>query len=328
MAYVGQQDGLEVPRFAGRRTFARLPEARDIVGLHLAILGAPFDGATVFRGGTRFGPNAVRDASVMLRPYNLPLDALPFAAVQIADAGDAAASPIDITLAHDAIEAAARSLLARGAWVFALGGDHSVTLPLLRAAAAAHGPLALLQLDAHSDANDTYFGGARVTHGTIIRRAVEEGLIRRGASIQVGLRGPLITRDEPAQLAELGIAAIEAREVDLLGVGGVLDRIASTLSGPTYVSFDIDVLDPAFAPGTGTPEAGGLTSREALAILRGLARLDLDLRGADLVEVSPPFDSTGITAFAASHIAYDLVTLLAANRARHLDAAGHEPSAR
>ena len=307
---VGQVDALAVPRFAGVRTFARLPTIDGVGRADVAVLGAPYDSAATFRAGARFGPAAIREASLLLRPYNERQDVSPFAAVQVADAGDAPASPIEVERAHAAIEASARELADGGARVLGLGGDHSVALPLLRAAAAAHGPLSLIQLDAHTDTWDSYFG-ARYTHGTIFRRAIEEGIVDGAASVQIGLRGSLYSESDLEENRELGFATLLAREFDGAGVSGALELTASRVRSPVYVTVDVDVLDPAFAPGTGTPEAGGLTSRELLAILSGLADLDVTVAGADVVEVSPPYDPSGITAVAAANAAYELLGLLA-----------------
>ena len=306
---LGPTDALAVPRFAGIRTFARLPTLEQAGRADVAVLGAPFDGATTFRPGSRFGPAGIREASLLLRPYNEPMDVSPFAEAQVADAGDAPASPVDVADAHRAIEQSAAALHAGGARVLGLGGDHSVALPLLRAAAAAHGSLSLLQLDAHTDTWDSYFG-AKVTHGTIFRRAAEEGAIDPHRSVQIGLRGSLYAADDMIENAELGFATLLARDFDVAGVAGAIELALGRLRSPVYVTVDIDVLDPAFAPGTGTPEAGGLSSRELLAILRGLAGSGLDLAGADVVEVSPPYDPAGVTALAAANAAYDLVGLL------------------
>jgi agmatinase len=309
----GQVDALAVPRFAGLRTFARLPQLSDVGRAEVAVLGAPFDGATTFRAGARFGPAAVREASLLLRPYNDAQDIAPFAAVQVADAGDAPASPVDIEVGHAAIEQAAGAIAEAGGRVLGLGGDHSVSLPLLRAAAAAHGPLSLLQLDAHTDTWDSYFG-ARYTHGTVFRRAVEEGLIDAGASVQIGLRGSLYAAEDLEENSALGFTTFLARDFEAGGVAGALELAGKQLRSPVYVTVDIDVLDPAFAPGTGTPEAGGLSSRELLALLAGLSAAGLAIAGADVVEVSPPYDPSGVTAVAAANAAYELVSLLAGQR--------------
>ena len=310
---LGPTDALVVPRFAGLRTFARLPTREQAARADVAVLGAPFDGATTFRPGARFGPAAIREASLLLRPYNEPLDLSPFAEAQVVDAGDAPATPVDIGAAHDAIQESAGALRSGGARVLGLGGDHSVSLPLVRAAAAAHGALSLLQLDAHTDTWDSYYG-ATVTHGTIFRRAAEEGAIDPHHSVQIGLRGSLYAPDDLAQNAELGFSTLLARDFDAAGVAGALELARARLRSPVYVTVDIDVLDPAFAPGTGTPEAGGLSSRELLATLRGLAGVGLDVVGADVVEVAPPYDPAGVTALAAANAAYELVGLLVLSR--------------
>ncbi|MDX6670591.1 MAG: guanidinobutyrase / D-arginase [Solirubrobacteraceae bacterium] len=304
---VGPLDSLRYPRFAGLRTLGRLPLLETVDRADVAVLGAPFDGGTSFRPGARFGPAAIREASLLMRPYNEPLDLLPFAQAQVADAGDAGPDPLEIGAAHAAIQARAADLHDSGARVLGLGGDHSVALPLMRAAAARHGKLSLLQLDAHTDTWDEYFGH-KVSHGTVMRRAVEEELIDPAASVQIGLRGPLYAATDMEDNAALGFHTLLARELEAAGVAGAVELARERLRPPVYVSVDIDVLDPAYAPGTGTPEPGGLTSRELLAILRGLA--GLDVAAADVVEVSPPYDPAGVTAMAAAAAAYDLLSLL------------------
>jgi agmatinase len=301
-------DASQVPRFAGLRTFARVPTLEQAGRADVAVLGAPFDGGTTFRAGSRYGPGGIREASLLLRPYNDALDVSPFAERQVVDAGDAPASPVDILAAHQAIEDAAAALHRSGARVLGLGGDHSVSLPLLRAAAATHGQLSLLQFDAHTDTWDSYFG-SKLTHGTMFRRAVEEGVINGPSSVQIGLRGSMYSPQDYADNAALGFTTLFAREFDRGGVAGAVELALSELRPPVYITVDIDCLDPAFAPGTGTPEAGGLTSRELLAVLRGLAGA-VDLAGADVVEVSPPYDPAGATAVAAAHAAYELLSLL------------------
>jgi agmatinase len=310
---VGPLDALHHPRFAGIRTFARLPLLEAVERADVAILGAPFDGAASFRPGARFGPAAIREAALLARPYNEALGISPFAAAQVADAGDTGPDPLDAGAAHAAIQARAGELHQQGASVLGLGGDHSVALPLMRAAAERHGALSLLQLDAHADTWDEYFGH-KLSHGTIVRRAAEEGVIDPAASIQVGLRGSLYAETDLEEHRALGFAAVMARELDQIGVAGALERAARRLRPPLYVSVDIDVLDPAFAPGTGTPEAGGLTTRELLALVRGLAEAGLEPVSADVVEVSPPYDPAGITSLAAANTAYELLTLLVLSR--------------
>jgi agmatinase len=319
----GPADALRSPRFAGIRTFARLPTVEE-VGLDrvdVAILGVPFDAGASFRVGARFGPAAVRDASILLRPYHEPLDVEVFAACQFADAGDAPASPLDIAEGHDAIEASARQLHAAGARVLGIGGDHSIALPLMRAAAETHGALSLIQLDAHSDTWDEYFGKP-VSHGTIMRRAVEEGIVDAGKSTQIGIRGPLYGRGDLGAARDLGFELVTTRSLLEAGIGptiaAAVERAGGAAveraGGAAYVSVDIDVLDPAFAPGTGTPEPGGLQTRELQALLRGLAPLARRLAAADVVEVSPPYDHAAITASAAAAAAYELCGLMALAR--------------
>jgi agmatinase len=301
-----------VPRFAGVRTFGRLPTLEQAGRADVAILGAPFDGGTTFRAGARYGPAGIREASLLMRPYNEALDLSPFSECQVVDAGDTGPNPVDIAEAHRTIEAGATELLRQGARVLGLGGDHSVSLPLLRAAAGAHGRLSLLQVDAHTDTWDSYFG-SKITHGTIFRRAAEEGVINPHTSVQIGLRGSLYSRSDYPENTELGFTALLAREVDTVGAEGAVALALQHLRSPVYITVDIDCLDPAFAPGTGTPEVGGLTSRELLAILRGLAG-QIDVVCADVVEVSPPYDSAGITALAGANAAYELIGLLVLSR--------------
>jgi guanidinobutyrase / D-arginase len=306
---VGPADAAVVPRFAGISTFARLPTAEQVDRFDVAIVGIPFDGGTSYRPGARFGPAAVRQGSRLLRPYNPAADTLPFELAQVVDAGDIACTPFDAEEAVAQIQAGAAALLERGARLVAVGGDHTVALPLLRATAAVHGPLALVHFDAHLDTWDTYFG-QRYTHGTPFRRAWEEGLLRTDSSVHVGLRGPLYSAGDLGDDAGMGFAQITTDDVAERGTAavaqGVLERVGDA---PVYVSVDIDVLDPAHAPGTGTPEAGGLTSRELLSMLRAL--VTAAVVGGDVVEVSPAYDVSEITAVAASHVLYELVTLLA-----------------
>lgn len=305
---IPQVDASLVPRFAGLRTFARLPTFEQAGRADVAILGAPFDGGSTFRSGARYGPGGIREASLLLRPYNEGLDLSPFAERQVVDAGDAAPNPVDIVEAHGAIEFAASTLYSSGARVLGLGGDHSVSLPFLRAAAATHGQLSLLQLDAHTDTWDSYFG-SKLTHGTMFRRAVEEGVINGQTSVQIGLRGSLYSPPDYTDNGSLGFTTILARDFDQVGVSGAVELALKHLLPPVYITVDIDCLDPAFAPGTGTPEAGGLSSRELLAILRGLAAR-INVVAADVVEISPPYDPSGITAVAGANVAYELLGLL------------------
>jgi agmatinase len=305
----GPPDGRTVPRFAGPDTFARLPRLLDVGAADVALLGIPFDSGVSYRPGARFGPAAVRAGSKLLRPYHPALDVQPFAGQQVADAGDLAVNPFDIGEAIGQIEAGASLALGSAARLIALGGDHTVALPLLRATAARHGPVALIHFDAHLDTWDTYFG-APYTHGTPFRRAVEEGLLALDSSAHVGVRGPLYSSADLIEDAGLGFATVSTAEVAQRGVDQAVDRIRERVGGrPVYLSVDIDVLDPAHAPGTGTPEPGGLTSRELQFILRGLD--GLRLVGADVVEVSPPYDHAELTALAAANVAYEMLSLFA-----------------
>jgi agmatinase len=310
----GPPDALVVPRFAGPDTFARLPRLSDVGTAAVAVLGVPFDSGVSYRPGARFGPAAVRAGSKLLRPYHPELAVEPWQAQQIADAGDLAVNPFALAEAISQIDAGARAVLAAAGLVIALGGDHTIALPLLRATAARHGPVALVHFDAHLDTWDTYFG-APYTHGTPFRRAVEEGLLQLDCSAHVGIRGPLYARGDLADDQRLGFASISTTQVARRGVDEAIDRIRDRVGGrPVYVSVDIDVLDPAHAPGTGTPEPGGLTTRELQLILRGLD--GLNLCGADVVEVSPPYDHAELTALAAANVVYELLGLLALQGAR------------
>jgi agmatinase len=305
----GPVDATRVPRFAGPATFARLPRIDEVSDVDVAVVGVPFDSGVSYRPGARFGPAHVRASSRLLRPYNPAADVEPFATQQVVDAGDLAVNPFDIEAAIAEVESGARSLLERAGRLVTIGGDHTIALPLLRAMAAKHGPVAVVHFDAHLDTWDSYFGAA-YTHGTPFRRASEENLLDRSACLHVGTRGPLYGTSDLAEDTRLGFQVVGSVEMDDLGVRGAIERIRERVGQrPVYVSVDIDVLDPAFAPGTGTPEAGGLSSRELLAILRGFA--DLDLVGADVVEVAPAYDHAEITGIAAAHVVYELLSALA-----------------
>ncbi|MCI2419176.1 agmatinase [Saccharopolyspora sp. K220] len=305
---IGPVDGRQVPRYAGDTTFARLPRLADVPDADVLIWGVPFDTGVSYRPGARFGPNHVRQSSRLLRPYNPANDTEPFALRQVADAGDLGVNPFDIKEAIDAIEVGARELSGTRRTLVTVGGDHTIALPLLRVQHERHGPIAVLHFDAHLDTWDTYFG-APYTHGTPFRRAAEEGLIDFEHSMHVGLRGPLYSKLDLGESERLGFAALHCREFARTPLDTIIDRIRARLgSRPVYLSIDIDVLDPAFAPGTGTPEAGGLSSRELLELVRGLA--DLNVVGADLVEVAPAYDHAEITGIAAAHVIYDLLCIL------------------
>jgi agmatinase len=308
----GPVDATRVPRFAGPATFARLPRLDEVSRADVAVLGVPFDSGVSYRPGARFGPSHIRASSKLLRPYNPALDTSPFARQQVADAGDVAANPFDIAAAIVTIEAAVTDLRSGGATVLTLGGDHTIALPILRSLARDHGPVAVLHFDAHLDTWDTYFG-APYTHGTPFRRASEEGLLDLERCLHMGTRGPLYSTHDLQDDGVLGFQVVRADDYETDGVAGAVERMRRRLGeGPVYVSIDIDVLDPAHAPGTGTPEAGGLTSRELLNTLRAL--VGVDVIGADIVEVAPPYDHAEITGIAASHVAYELLSVLDLNR--------------
>ena len=290
----------------------RLPYVRDLEGVDVAVIGVPTDGAVVFRSGARFGPEGIRSASVMLRNYNPLLGVNVVDRLSLVDYGDVPTVPgstVDsVERSRAAIEAVARA----GVTTLCLGGDHTVLLAELRALAAVHGPLALIQLDAHHDLWDEYFG-QKLFHGSVVRRAVEEGLIDAARSVQAGLRGSLTEVGDVGLPARFGIDALMYEELAALGPGGFSMRVRERVGdGPCFLSFDIDFVDPAFAPGTGTPEVGGPSSREALTYVRSLA--GLDFRGFDCVEVSPPFDPAGVTAFVAANACFEMLSLLALRR--------------
>jgi len=308
-APLGPVDPLQVPRFAGPATFARLPRLDEVDRADVAIVGVPFDSGVTYRPGARFGPHAVRAATRLLRNYHEGLDVQPFAAQQVVDAGDIACTPFEIAAAIPQIEAGATALADRAGALLAIGGDHTISLPLIREVVRRRGPVALLHFDAHLDTWDTYFG-ASYTHGTPFRRAWEEGLLREDAATHVGIRGPLFSPEDLVDDARFGFAIVRAMDLETFGIAGAAARVRERLGdAPVYVSIDIDVLDPSHAPGTGTPEAGGLTSRELLGILRGLA--GIHLVGADVVEVAPAYDHAEVTCMAASHVCYELLGLFA-----------------
>ena len=304
----GPMDASRTPRFAGPPTFALLPRRDEVTRCDVAVVGVPFDSGTSYRPGARFGPAAIRQGSRLLRPWHPGLGVGPLVAQQVADAGDIACNPFDINESVDQIQAGAAELLDQAGRLLAIGGDHTIAFPLLRVVRQRFGPVALVHFDAHLDTWQTYFG-APVTHGTPFRRAAEEGLFLDSRSMHIGIRGPVYAASDLEEDAELGFRTVTAMEIERIGVEGTVSRIRERVGdAPLYISIDIDVLDPAHAPGTGTPEAGGLTSRELLGILRGLA--GAPLVGADVVEVSPAYDHAEITAVAAAHVSYELLALM------------------
>ena len=303
-------DAQVIPRFAGIRTFMRAPHVTELAGVDAVVYGIPFDTATSYRTGPRFGPEAIRSASALLRPYNPALDVNVVDMLSIVDYGDVPVSPGDTDRTYAQIEEALGPVVDAGCFAAALGGDHSITLAELRALAKRHGPLALVQLDSHGDTWEAYFG-QRYFHGTTFKRAVEEGLLDAGASVQAGMRGSLYGAEDLAVARDLGFTVLSTDELRALGPERYGALVLETVGErPVFVSFDIDFLDPAFAPGTGTPEVGGFSTAEALAFLRALR--GITLAGCDVVEVSPPYDGPGnVTALAAANVLYELLSLRA-----------------
>jgi agmatinase len=306
------EDSLKSPRFTGPSTFARLPYVRTLEDVDVAIVGVPFDTGVTYRVGGRFGPNAIRAASVMLRPYNTNLDVAPFEILSCVDYGDVAIVPGYTERSYSAIEEAVAPIVRGGVIPLLIGGDHACTLPHLRATKS-RGPVAVIDFDSHTDAWDSYFG-EKYNHGTWMRRAIEEGLVDVAHSIEVGLRGPIYeAKDWTGLRTELGLEYLTTEEVLALDADAVAARIRERVGErPAFVSFDIDVVDPAFAPGTGTPEPGGLSAHDALAIVRRLT--GIDFVGFDVVEVIPAYDPAAQTAFLAANLAYEMLSLVALRR--------------
>jgi guanidinopropionase len=306
--------GMTLPRFAGIATFMRLPhlDPAEAGRIDIGLLGIPFDGATTNRPGARHGPRAVREASALMRLVNGATLVAPYDLCACADLGDVPVNPNDIADTLRRIETFVAGLAANGVTPLAIGGDHLVSYPILRALGRGK-PLGMIHIDAHSDTGDVYFGGQRLTHGTPFRRAIEDGVLDPTRTVQIGLRGTLYARDERDWARDQNVRIIDMEEVAERGIPAVIAVARAIVgSGPTYFTFDVDALDPAFAPGTGTPEIGGLTTREALRLVRGFR--GLDLVGADVVEVSPPLDPSGNTALVGATVAFELLCLLAEAR--------------
>jgi agmatinase len=301
-------DAFAVPRYTGVKTFARCPLVESPAGVDVAVLGIPFDTGTTYRPGTRFGPEAVRSASMMLRPFNPVQGTQVLGHLSVADLGDVEVTPGNAEKTMGQIAERLEPILRAGTRTLCLGGDHTIVLGELRAHAAVHGPLGLVLLDAHADVWDRYVG-ERYYHGSPFRRAFEEGLLDPSRSLLAGMRGSLYGPDDVAMPKDLGFEVIPCEELATLSAEEYGARAhGRTGEGPLFLSFDIDVLDPAFAPGTGTPEAGGLSTREALGFVRALRGLQFS--GYDVVEVSPPYDGPGApTAVAAANVAFELLTL-------------------
>jgi agmatinase len=305
--------GFEAQPYWGICTFGRQPHTRNLDGVDVAIVGIPYDGSTSYRSGARFGPRAIREQSLLLWGYNNALNVAPFKAMKVIDYGDVDVVPVDIVATHAAIEAEVDCIVKAGPAVVSLGGDHSIALPLLRAHTRKYGRLAVIHFDAHPDTWDTEFGDHKYSHGTPFRRAIEEKLIDTSAYIQIGIRGPTSGAQDYKDALELGARMITIDESMRIGLGGILNEIRQRAGDkPIYVTLDIDSIDPAFAPGTGTPEVGGFSSYQMLQVLRGLK--GLNLVGFDLVEVSPPFDHSNITSILAANLVFEFLSLIAASK--------------
>jgi agmatinase len=308
----GPRDPFVSPRFGQLATFMLLPFSDTPAGLDVALLGLPYDGGVSYRPGARFGPRAVREQSSLIRPWNPVLKVHPFEKLRVADCGDVDVVPISIERTHAAIEAKIDTVIAAGARPLCVGGDHSVTLPVIRALARRHGPLAVVHFDAHPDTWDQYFG-SKLFHGTPFRRAIEEGAIDPRRMIQVGIRGPLYGSEDFAFHDEHGLEVLRIEPIKEQGLAWATGRLARLRGMPLYLSFDIDAVDPAYAPATGTPEVGGLSSWEALTLVRSL--VGTTLVGADIVEVSPPYDGPGqITSLLAANLAFEILSVMALER--------------
>lgn len=307
-------DSFRSPRFAQLATFMRLPHTRDLAGLDVALLGIPFDGGSSYRPGSRFAPREIRHHSSLIRPYNPALHVNPFEVLRVADIGDVDVNPLGIEDTFARVEQAVGALLEAHVTPVCVGGDHSLSLPLLRSVAKRHGPVGMVHVDSHQDMWDEYFGN-KYFHGTPFRRAVEEGLLDTKRVIQIGIRGPVYAETDFDFARHHGIRWIPAPQAARQGLEWVKDQLHAVHGGPVYLSFDIDGVDPAFAPGTGTPEVGGLTSLEALELVRAL--VGVPLVGADVVEVSPPYDHAGMTAMLAANLLFEIVSVIAATRQQH-----------
>jgi agmatinase len=300
-------DALIHPRFAAIPTFMRLPHVPDPKELDIALVGVPFDGGTTYRAGARLGPRHIRVQSALIRPYHPNLKVNPFDRYRIADYGDIPVNPLSIQDTFQRIEAAIDELLAHGVRPICVGGDHSIALPILRALAKRHQPLSVIHFDSHPDTWDEYFG-SKYSHGTPFRRAIEEGLIDPSHMLQVGLRGQVYGEEDFDFARSKGIEFLFTEEIFERGIPWVVERFQRFRGTSCYLTFDIDVVDPAFAPGTGTPQIGGPSSREIVALVRGL--LGLQFVGADLVEVSPPYDSAEITSLLAANLLFEFLCLM------------------
>ncbi len=300
--------GNDMPRFAGPATMMRLPARETAEGLDVCFVGVPMDIGVSHRSGTRFGPRQIRAESSMIRPYNMATGAAPFDSLQVADIGDVATNTFDLKNSVELIEKAFDGILSLGCLPLTLGGDHTLTLPILRSMAKKHGPVALVHIDAHADINDEMFG-EKIAHGTPFRRAVEEGLLDCNKVYQIGLRGSGYSPEDFEWPRRQGFRVVTAEECWWKSMTPLMQEVRETIGDhPVYVTYDIDSLDPAFAPGTGTVEVGGLNTWQALEIVRGCR--GLNIVGGDLVEVSPPYDTSGNTALIAANLLYEMLCVL------------------
>ena len=296
--------------YSGIATFGKQRLTRDLTGVDVAVVGVPYDGATSYRSGARFGPRGIREQSLLLWGYHNVLAVAPFRALSVIDFGDVEVVPVDVLATQQKIEAEVGAIVSAGPTVITLGGDHSITLPLLRAHARRYGPLAVVHFDAHPDTWDCEFGNNKYSHGTTFRRALEEKLIDTSAYLQIGIRGPTAGPDDYIDAVRLGARMMTCDEACFAGVPAVISEIRQRVGNrPVYLSLDIDALDPAFAPGTGTPEVGGFTSQQMLQMLRGLK--ELNFIGFDLVEVAPAYDHSSITSILAANLAFEFLALRA-----------------
>ena len=300
--------GNEMPRFAGAASMMRLPQLPSAAGLDACFVGVPFDLGTSLRSGARFGPRDIRANSVLIRPYLMATGARPFDSLSVGDIGDVAINPYNLLDSIGRIERAYDEILAHGCKPLTIGGDHTIALPILRAIAKKHGKVGLIHIDAHADVNDTMFG-EKIAHGTPFRRAVEEGLLDCKRVVQIGLRGTGYEAGDFDWCREQGFRVVQTEECWNKSLAPLMEEVRAQMGdGPVYFTFDIDGIDPAFAPGTGTPEIAGLTVPQALEIIRG-AR-GLNIVGADLVEVAPPYDPFGTTALLGANLAFELLCVL------------------
>jgi guanidinobutyrase len=298
-----------MPRFSGLASMFRLPTQEEASGLDVAIIGVPLDIGTSNRTGARYGPRQIRSESVLVRPYGMATGAAPFDSFQVADIGDVALNPYNLLKSIGAIEKYYDDCLKSDVIPVSIGGDHTISLPILRAIAGKHGPVAMVHVDAHADINDKMFG-ERIAHGTIFRRAIEEGLIDASRMTQIGLRATGYSADDFDWSRRQGVRVVTAEECWYKSLEPLMQEVRSVVGKgtPTYLSFDIDGLDPSVAPGTGTPEPAGLTASQGLEIIRGC--FGLNLVGCDLVEVSPPYDTTGNTALLAANLVFEMLCSL------------------